>query len=64
MRCKIFYGSNRQELEDMVNKWLETNPVTPDSMRFEFSTASVEDETSYKLEHTLVLFYVPMQRIR
>lgn len=63
MECKIFYERSRVELQKQVNQWLETHPVTPDSMRFQFSTVSIEDVDAYRLEHTLVLFYVPMRMI-
>lgn len=63
MECKIFYGSNREEIQNKVNAWLKEHPVTPDSMRFQFSTVSIEDTDSYRLEHTLVVFYVPMHPI-
>ena len=63
MQIKIFHSSNRKELESFVNEWLKTHPVSPDSMRFEFSTVAIEDEISYRLEHTLILFYVPMRTI-
>jgi hypothetical protein len=59
MWCKIFSATNRKELEQQVNEWLKTHPVTPERTRFQFSTVSVADADSYKLEHTLVLMYVP-----
>lgn len=60
MKCKIFYSTNRQELEQAVNKWLEENMVSSATMHFQFSTVAIEDSDSYTLMHTLVLFYVPM----
>jgi len=60
MECKIFYGRNREELQNHVNAWLKTHSITPESVRFQFSTVSIESESEYTLEHTLVLFYVPM----
>ena len=66
MKCKIFVAHKRQALEDQVNQWLESNPVAPDSMRFEYGAICVEDlvEPDSTVEHTLVLFYVPMMPIR
>lgn len=66
MKCKIFTAHQRQALEDQVNQWLESNPVTPDSMRFEYGAICLEDlvEPDAVIEHTLVLFYVPMMPIR
>lgn len=61
MVCKIFYATSRLELQNMVNQWLAEHPVSPDSMRFEFSTVVIEDTDSYRLEHTLVVFFVPMR---
>ena len=63
MKCKIFHARSVVALEDAINKWLETHPVSPDSMRFEFSTVYGEDEVEHILFHTLVLFYVPMMRV-
>lgn len=60
MRCKVFSARTRKALEEAVNKWLETNPVSPDTMRFEYSAVYCEDPTEHIIEHTLVLFYVPM----
>lgn len=61
MQVKIFHGRNWRELEDELNKWLREHPVSPESMRTEFSTVMYEDETSYAEIHTLILFYVPMR---
>ena len=63
MRIKIFYGRSRQDLEQAVNTWLSTHAVSPATMHFQFSTVSLEDETQFILEHTLVVFYVPMERV-
>lgn len=61
MLCQIFFGGHRSQLQDQVNEWLKTHPVSPQTMHFQFSTVSIEDSDSYRLEHTLVLFYVPMR---
>lgn len=61
MLCKVFYHIHRSKLQEQVNEWLKNNPVSPQSMSFQFSTVVIEDPDSYKLEHTLVLFYVPMR---
>ena len=63
MECKFFFGTSRNELEKQVNMWLKTHPVSPDSMRFQFSMVAIDDVTEYKLEHTLVVFFVPMRAI-
>lgn len=63
MECKIFCGRNREKLQDEVNAWLKMHPVSPESMRFEFSTVLLEDEVQFILEHTLVVFFVPMVHI-
>jgi hypothetical protein len=63
MNCKIFYASRRELLQKEVNEWLQTHPVSPESMHFQFSTVLIESDIDYKLEHTLVLFYVPMRII-
>lgn len=60
MKCKIFYNTNRQELEQAVNKWLEETMISPGTIQLQFSTVAIEDADSYQLHHTLVLFYVPM----
>lgn len=65
MECKIFTANSRIALERQLNEWLPDHPVTPDSMRFEFSTVVLTDQNggSQRVEHTLVLFYVPMRMI-
>jgi hypothetical protein len=63
MECKIFYARSRLELQKTVNSWLQEHPVSPDSMSFQFSTVSLEDSTEFILEHTLIIFFVPMIRI-
>ncbi len=63
MECKVFYARNREKLQDQVNEWLKKNPVSPETMRFQFSTVALEDSTEYALEHTLIIFYVPMRAI-
>lgn len=60
MRVKIFGARTRQALEEAVNQWLKTNPVAPDTMRFEYGAVYCEDPVEHIIEHTLVLFYVPM----
>lgn len=63
MECKIFYARSRKELEKQLNDWLKDHPVTPDSMRFQFSSVYCEDPNEHIIEHTLVLFYVPLRAI-
>lgn len=63
MECKIFSAINRNDLQDKVNAWLQTHLVSPESMHFQLTTISIEDADSYKLEHTLILFYVPLRMI-
>lgn len=63
MECKIFYSRSRKEIEKQVNAWLKEHPVSPDSMRFEFSSVVLDDPDEHIVEHTLVLFYVPMRAI-
>lgn len=63
MECKIFYSRSRKELEANVNAWLKDHPVSPDSMRFEFSSVYLDDQVEHIVEHTLILFYVPMRAI-
>jgi hypothetical protein len=64
MKMKIFFSRTRKELQEAVNAFLEQNPVSPDSMRFEFSSIAVTTPIELIIEHTLVLFYVPMHSIR
>ncbi len=59
MKCKIFYGRNREHLQNAVNHWLEVNPVRLE--RFQFSSVKLDDDMEHIIDHTLVLFYVPMQ---
>ncbi len=63
MKVKIFYSRSRKDLEEKLNKWLETNPVSPDSMRFQVTSVLLDDPDEHIIEHTLFLFYVPMQAI-
>lgn len=63
MRVKVFHSRNRNELEKQLNSWLGDNMVSPESMRFQFSSVVIEDSTEWMLEHTLILFYVPLQAI-
>lgn len=64
MRCKVFQSRNRADLEEKVNAWLERNPVSPDTMRFQFSSVAIDDSPdTYIVSHTLVLFYVPLHAI-
>jgi hypothetical protein len=63
MECKIFYARSRKELEANINAWLKEHPVSPDSMRFQFSSVALDDPDEHIVEHTLVLFYVPMRAI-
>jgi hypothetical protein len=63
VECRIFWGQSQMKIQDEVNEWLKTHPVSPESMRFQFSTVVLEDPTEWILEHTLVVFYVPMVRI-
>lgn len=60
MKVKIFYARTRRDLEKQVNEWLSVNPVSPNSMRFQFTSVGFESVDSYEIDHTLVLFYVPM----
>lgn len=60
MQCKIFSARNLEKLEQSVNDWLKVNPVTPESMHMQFSTVIQEDDVTFALIYTLVLFYVPM----
>ncbi len=64
MKCKVFEARSRSDLEEQVNQWLETHPVSPESMRFEYACVSLEDSIQFVLEHTLVLFYVPFTTVR
>ena len=63
MECKIFYSQSRLGLQDEVNAWLKAHPVTPESMRFHFSSVTLEAPDEYIIEHTLVLFYIPVEPI-
>ena len=63
LECKIFYSSNREELQRKINTWLAEQYLTLNAVRMEFTTVLVEDEVSYRLEHTVLLLYVPQQRI-
>lgn len=60
MECKIFHARNRLDLQEKVNKWLSEHPVSPDSMKFQLTTVSIEDPNEYILEHTLIVFFVRM----
>ncbi len=61
MRCKIFQSASRLELEKAVNAWLSEFPV--EVARTEFSMCVVDVGSGYRLEMTLVVFYVPMLTI-
>ncbi len=61
MRCKIFQSASRLELERQVNTWLVESPI--EILRTEFSMCAVDVGSGYRLEMTLVVFYVPMLTI-
>jgi hypothetical protein len=63
MKCKVFSSRTRKELEKAINEWLETHPVTPETMRFEYGAVYCEDPDEHIIEHTVVVFYVPMGSI-
>lgn len=59
MECKVFHGGARNELQDRINQWLATHPIVPESLRVQLSTVLIEDMGEYRLEHTVILLYVP-----
>ncbi len=59
MKCKVFSARTHEALEEGINTWLETHPVTPKKMRFEYSAVCLEDPTAHIIEYTLVMFYAP-----
>ena len=61
MECKIFASKSRVKLEEQVNEWLNTHPVSPDTMRFQFSSVYLDDPDTHIIEYTLVLFFIPMR---
>lgn len=63
MQCKIFASRNRKNLEETINEWLKEHPVSPQSMTFQITSVYCEDPDSHIVEHTVVLFYVPMSAI-
>jgi len=63
MQVKIFSANSTVKLQDAINEWLAKHPVLPDSMRFVYSTVNCDDPVEYIVEHTVVLFYVPMRPI-
>lgn len=63
MECKIFASRHRDKLEAAINAWLQDHPVSPDSMRFEYHAVYMSDPDVHIVEHTVVLFYVPLRAI-
>ncbi len=61
MQCKVFRENNSQRLEQEVNKWLAENPVQLVSSQL--TSVLYEDETTYSVILTLILFVIPMQAI-
>lgn len=63
MRVKVFQSRSRASLEETVNAWLERNEVSPTHIQFSSVLIESNDVSSYVVEHTLVLFYVPLHAI-
>jgi len=60
MQCKIFCAIRPKELELYVNEWLKENPISPQSMKFQYN--GVGFDAADMTEHTLVLFYEAEQK--
>lgn len=63
MRVKVFGARSRKDLEEKLNDWLTTHPVSPDGMHVEFAATYCDDPQEHIIEMTLVLFYIPMMPI-
>ena len=63
MKFKIFSSKTRMGLEEEIAKWLETHPVAPSTMSFQYSAFPHDDDTAMHTEYTLALFYVPFTAI-
>ncbi len=61
MQVKIFWSHSRRELEKEVNAWLAQNPCQVVQAQFSSAVADVGEE--YRMELTLVLFFVPMMAV-
>ena len=58
MKVKIFTARQPIDLEEKVNKWLESHFIDAD-MSFQFQQSIIDDEAGYRMEYSLVLFYLP-----
>lgn len=64
MRVKVFQSRRLADLEEKVNAWLAQNQVSPLTTHMQFSSVAIDDSPdSYFLEHTLIVFYMPLQSI-
>lgn len=63
MQCKIFSGTGRASLQQTINTWLQEQYLTLESVQVHFTTVLIEDEASYRLEHTVLIFYIPLQGV-
>jgi len=63
LQVKIFSANSTVKLQDAINEWLAKHPVSPDSMRFEYSAVYCDDPIEHIVEHTVILFYIPMRPI-
>jgi hypothetical protein len=57
MKCKIFHSRRIVDLEQAVNKFLETHEISV--QHTQFSSVYGQDEVEHLLFHTLILFYWP-----
>ncbi len=61
LKCKVFSARKQANLEQAINEWLGRHPVTLETMRFEYGAVYCEDPDEHIIEHTVIVFYVPME---
>lgn len=59
MQCKIFSHTSRARLEEVLNQWLENNPILPGCLCATYGTINCDPARGI-VEHVIVLFYVPL----
>lgn len=58
MKCKLFQARGLRELEKAVNAWLAENDRKITVEQVQLTTVLQEDDVSYRLEHTLIVFFI------
>ena len=58
MKFKMFCARGQRELEKAVNAWLAENDRKITIEQVQLTTILQEDDVSYRLEHTLIVFFI------